>query len=86
MRIPESRQFGTTDTIPLHPQTAGRDPDFMLTDAVCPVKVEEPLNQGLRLEKCLARDPRHFLDGHRDPDRHAEPAGELDPKLMPRHV
>ena len=30
MRIPESRQLGTPDTIPLHPQTAGRNPDFKL--------------------------------------------------------
>ena len=30
MRFPKSRQFSTPDTIPLHPQTAGRDPDFML--------------------------------------------------------
>ena len=30
MRIPESRQLGTPDTNPLHPQTAGRNPDFKL--------------------------------------------------------
>jgi acyl-coenzyme A synthetase/AMP-(fatty) acid ligase len=41
MRIPESRQLGTPDTIPLHPQTAGRNPDFK---ADCPVKIEEPEN------------------------------------------
>jgi hypothetical protein len=31
MWIPKSRQLGTPDTIPLHPQTAGRNPDIMLT-------------------------------------------------------
>jgi len=30
VRVPESRQFGTPDTISLHPQTAGRNPDVML--------------------------------------------------------
>ncbi|ARR77770.1 hypothetical protein MOTT12_02106 [Mycobacterium intracellulare subsp. yongonense] len=27
LRIPESRALGPPDTIPLHPQTAGRNPD-----------------------------------------------------------
>ena len=30
LRIPEPRALGPPDTIPLHPQTAGRNPDFML--------------------------------------------------------
>ena len=30
LRIPKPRQLGPPDTIPLHPQTAGRNPDFML--------------------------------------------------------
>jgi hypothetical protein len=30
LRIPEPKKLGTPDTIPLHPQTAGRNPDFML--------------------------------------------------------
>ena len=30
LRIPKSRELGPPDTIPLHPQTAGRNPDFML--------------------------------------------------------
>jgi len=30
LRVPQSRQLGTPDTIPLHPQTAGCNPDFML--------------------------------------------------------
>ncbi|MDM3930209.1 hypothetical protein, partial [Mycobacterium intracellulare] len=30
LRIPESRALGPPDTIPLHPQTAGRNPDSML--------------------------------------------------------
>ena len=30
MRIPQPRALGPPDTIPLHPQTAGRNPDFML--------------------------------------------------------
>src|SRR6185503_6575909 len=30
LRVPKPRQLGPPDTIPLHPQTAGRNPDFML--------------------------------------------------------
>ena len=30
LRVPQSRELGPTDTIPLHPQTAGRNPDFVL--------------------------------------------------------
>ena len=30
LRLPEPRKLGPPDTIPLHPQTAGRNPDFML--------------------------------------------------------
>jgi len=30
MRIPEPSQLGPADTIPLHPQTAGCNPDFIL--------------------------------------------------------
>jgi hypothetical protein len=30
LRIPESRALGPPDTIPLHPQTAGRNPDLKL--------------------------------------------------------
>jgi hypothetical protein len=30
MRVPKPRKLGAPDTIPLHPQTAGRNPDFML--------------------------------------------------------
>ena len=30
LRVPEPRQLGPPDTIPLHPQTAGRNPDRML--------------------------------------------------------
>ena len=30
LRVPKSRQLRPPDTIPLHPQTAGRNPDFML--------------------------------------------------------
>src|SRR5262249_15531688 len=30
VRIPQPRNPGPPDTIPLHPQTAGRSPDFML--------------------------------------------------------
>ncbi len=30
MRVPQPSQLGPPDTIPLHPQTAGRNPDFML--------------------------------------------------------
>ncbi|WP_219067567.1 hypothetical protein, partial [Candidatus Mycobacterium methanotrophicum] len=28
--IPQHRKLGPPDTLPLHPQTAGRNPDFML--------------------------------------------------------
>jgi len=30
LRVPQPRELGPPDTIPLHPQTAGRNPDFML--------------------------------------------------------
>jgi hypothetical protein len=30
LRVPQSRELGPTHTIPLHPQTAGRNPDFVL--------------------------------------------------------
>jgi hypothetical protein len=29
-RVPKPTELGPPDTIPLHPQTAGRNPDFML--------------------------------------------------------
>ncbi|AFJ35180.1 hypothetical protein OEM_21380 [Mycobacterium intracellulare subsp. yongonense 05-1390] len=30
VRVPQQRELGSPDTIPLHPQTAGRNPDIML--------------------------------------------------------
>jgi hypothetical protein len=30
MRVPQPRKLGPPDTIPLHSQTAGRNPDIML--------------------------------------------------------
>jgi hypothetical protein len=39
VRVPQHRELGLPDTIPLHPQTAGPQPRL---HADCPVEIEEP--------------------------------------------
>jgi hypothetical protein len=49
MRVPKPRKLGAPDTIPLHPQTAGRNPDFML---IARSKLKSPYTA---LPNCMAQ-------------------------------
>lgn len=54
VRLSQQGQLHTPDTIPLHAQTAGRNPDLNVD---CPVKVEEPSRVGFAVHQTLP-DPQ----------------------------